>query len=147
NVMIATGYEFGNRIASIKGFSDPMYIYRLDSFKSVNGLKLEWLNPIKKLKAASQINIRITLSNIAAYAVAGNKLYINYSFIKTRKEFQSSSDPVSITDQVLSPGYKKEFAIDLKMPIAPGSYRLIFSILQSPFAGTFASPFYDVDVG
>jgi len=110
-------------------------------------LKIDWLNPVKKLTPGSQRNIGIVLSNQAGYPVdAGGKLYISYTFIKNRKDFQTSSDLIPITDQLLSPGYKKNFGINLKMPTSRGNYRLIFSIFQPPFPGTFSSPFYEVDV-
>src|SRR5205085_1625752 len=48
NVLIATGYHFGKFERSITGFSDSMYMYRLDSFKAVNALKLFWTNKTGK---------------------------------------------------------------------------------------------------
>ena len=146
-VIIATGYEFGNPERSINVFANSMHLYRLDSFRSVNNLKLSWFNPIKNGKAGERVNAAIELKNTGKEIVhSGNKLFINYSFIKTRKEYVVSEDLYPITGTVLFPDLKKQIAISLKLPQEKGKYKLILSIVQTPFAGNFASPFYEVEV-
>jgi hypothetical protein len=147
DVLIATGYQFGKYERSITGFSDSMYLYKLDSFKAVNALKLLWTNKIDKARMGEIFEVRLNLVNSSNYTVSSsNKLFINYTFIKTRKEFETSKTLLPITDNDLIPGYNKPISLRLVMPGSSGKYRLIFSIVQAPFAGTFASPIYNVEV-
>lgn len=146
-VVIATGYEFGKPDVAIKGFADPMYLYHLDSFRAVNTLKLFWLNERKTGKPGEVIESSIELSASGNYSIqSSGKLYINYTFIKTRKEYEVSKTLAPLIEKEFTPGFKKQISIALQLPATAGNYRLIFSIVQPPFAGTFSSPFYDVEV-
>ncbi|MGZ5190497.1 MAG: hypothetical protein ACXWCZ_05720, partial [Flavisolibacter sp.] len=147
SVTIATGYEYGKPEHSIKSFSNPVYIYRLDSFKSVNNLKLSWINPKKHGKAGDKMDVMVELHNIGEQTIyPRNKLFINYTFIKTRKEYFVSKEDYAITEAELIPDFKKQIPIGITLPKEKGNYKLIVSIVQNPFAGNFASPFYEIDV-
>jgi hypothetical protein len=105
------------------------------------------MNAKEKVDADERMAAVIELKNTGSEAIyPGNKLLINYSFIKTRKAFYVSEETYPVTETVLVPGFKKQMSISLQAPKEKGNYKLIFSIVQDPFAGNFASPFYEIEV-
>lgn len=145
--IIATGYEYGRPGTMIAGFSNPLYLYKLDSFRAVNSLKLNWINKKTKGNANEKIEAMIELTNKGGTTIyTGNKLMIYYTFLKTRKNFFVSDETYLITRKELIQGFKEQMPITIQLPKEKGKYKLIISIVQNPFAGNFASPFYDFEV-
>lgn len=123
----------------------PTFLHRVDSFKAITGLKISWLNKIGDGSRGQKIRTAIEFSNPLNYSINGNNLFLKYTFFKSKTEFKTSEN-IPLAEKQLPPGYKKQTAINILFPSAPGKYKLIFSFDQ-PFLGpTFASPFYIVEV-
>jgi hypothetical protein len=123
----------------------PTFLHRVDSFKAITGLEISWLNKITVVNKSQQQNAILELSNPLTYSIAGNNLFLNYTFFKSKSDFETSEN-ILIGEAQLQPGYRKQKQVALHFPTEPGKYRLIFSFDQ-PFLGpTFASPFYEIEV-
>jgi hypothetical protein len=121
------------------------YLHLLDSFKAINVLKIEWPSIITRGKTGEEIKTIITINNKRPYEIDADKLYLRYTFFKTRKE-QQSSPGVLISERRFPPGYKKNMQVLLKLPQQAGNYRLVYSIVSPPFEGTLASHFFTIKV-
>ena len=73
-------------------------------------------------------------------------MYVNYTFLKTRRESLVSQDFVRIPGKELPPGYKQSVAIKIKAPDIRGKYNLVFSVVQKPIEGTIASPYFNIAI-
>lgn len=123
----------------------PTFLHRVDSFKAINGLRIEWLNKTSTVNKGGNQTVTLLISNPMSYAVDANNLFLNYTFFKTKNE-HTTSNFISINETELQPEYKKQINIPVVFPSQPGKYRLIFSFDQKWLGPTFASPFYDVEV-
>jgi hypothetical protein len=123
----------------------PTFLHKVDSFKAIIGLNIQWKNEIKEAHRGQQFKAVLQLSNPLSYPIEGNNLFLNYTFFKSKNDFKTSEN-ILLNEKQLSPGDKKEITIDLKFPEAAGKYRLIFSFDQPSMGPTFASPFFEIEV-
>lgn len=129
----------------IKNSYVPTFLHRVDSFKAITGLKIRWLAPFGRSDRGKKIKTSLELSNPLNFTIDGNNLFLEYTFIKSKKEIHTS-EFIPLNGQELKPGWKKDFTLDLDLPQQPGNYRLIFSFDQLYLGPTFASPFYEVTI-
>jgi hypothetical protein len=123
----------------------PTFLHRVDSFKAITGLRISWLNKIATVNKDQKEEASLELSNPLNYSINGSGLFLNYTFFKSKAEFKTSEN-IPLVEKELQPGYKKQSAINILFPTAPGKYKLIFSFDQQWLGPTFASPIYDVEV-
>jgi len=123
----------------------PTFLHKVDSFKAITGLKIEWANEVNGLNRKQQMMATLKLSNPLSYSVAANNLFLNYTFFKSKTDYKTSEN-IPLTEKELPPGYKRSFDISLLLPSEPGKYKLIFSFDQPWLGPTFASPFYEIEV-
>ena len=123
----------------------PTFLHLVNSFKAINGLKINWLNKNEKLERGQTINAILDLSNPTNYSINGENLFVNYTFFKSKSDHKTSEN-FAMTEQRLPAGYKKTIEIKLVLPPTAGKYKLIFSFDQPYLGPTFASPFYDIEV-
>jgi hypothetical protein len=88
----------------------------------------------------------LSLYNVGKDTVQATNLFVNYTFVKTRNEQYTPSTKVPLPERFLPPGSKTEITVPVQLPKARGTYDLVFSIVQPPLNGTFASRFYTVRV-
>jgi hypothetical protein len=129
----------------IKSRYSNMYLQPLDSYKAVNSIKIKQVYT-KANKAGNNSNTLILLENSGSDTVDTNGLFINYTFLKTRNERFSPPVIIPLQEKQFPPGYKKNITLPMLLPEKPGTYHLVYSIVQPPFTGSFASPFYKVVV-
>jgi len=122
-----------------------IYLHPIDSFKAVNALKIQWLNPEKKGKPGEEKQALLSITNTSnERIVADTSLGLSYTFFKTRKDKQTSRN--KLLGWQFEPGEKISARLNLKMPEEKGNYRLIFSFEYYPFQGTLASDYFDVRI-
>ena len=121
-----------------------VFIQAVDSYKAASPLKIRWENPVAAFKNGVPAGAIVTLHNSGADTITTDGLGINYTFLKTRSQQYTSPLTALVPDKKLPPGYKKTIVLPLRLPAAAGRYRLLFSVVQPPLAGSFASPFYKV---
>lgn len=122
----------------------PTFLHKVDSFKAINGLKIEWKNK-ESLHAGEKRTADLELFNPMNYAVDGNNLFLNYTFFKTKDE-RTTSATFTVNEKTLPSGYKRSIQLPLITPTETGKYKLIFSFDQPLLGPTFASPIYEVEV-
>lgn len=134
--------------SSIRVNSDyqQLYLLGVDSFQAANSLKIKWANEIARAGSGDEMRIRIVLSNPSRMIIQSTGLRLGYAFIKTKKEYVVQDRFILPEKLPMKPGYERTFELPLKFPRASGRYRLVFSVVQPPLDGTFASPFYTVKV-
>jgi hypothetical protein len=125
---------------------DTIFVQRLPSYKAVSALKMQWLQPVTAFKRSETPMVAVTVQNTGKDTVSMSGLAINYTFLKSRGKTSASGNNLPFAEPFLPPGYKKEFLLKLQAPREPENYHLVFSVVQPPMAGSFASPFYDVQV-
>ena len=123
----------------------PTFLHRVDSFKAINGLRITWLNKNQSVQIGQTIKATVELSNPMNYSISGNKLFLNYTFFKSKAEHKTSQN-IWLNEQILPAAYKKSIEINLVLPTTAGKYKLIFSFDQPDLGPTFASPFYEIEV-
>lgn len=123
-----------------------IYLQTLDSFKAVNALRLEWRNPVRVIKKGQRHAAVVSLHNFGKDTIRAGGLLLNYTFLQTGALAYTPATTVPIPAATLPPGYRTELRLPLQPPPAYGTYRIVFSIVQCPLSGTFASPFYEVAV-
>ena len=123
----------------------PTFLHAVDSFKAINGLKITWQNKYQTVQTGQRIKAILQLSNPMNYSIKGDKLFLNYTFFKSKSDHKTSEN-ISLQEEILTPGFKKNIETELVLPITPGKYKLIFSFDQPYLGPTFASPFYEVEV-
>jgi hypothetical protein len=123
----------------------PTFLHAVDSFKAINGLRIKWQNEYKMVKAGQTIKVILQLSNPMDYSIKGDKIFMNYTFFKSKADHKTS-DNIPLKEELLAPGFKKDIEIKLVLPTIPGKYKLIFSFDQPYLGPTFASPFYEIEV-
>jgi hypothetical protein len=138
-----------NRVAEddieIKNNYDPAFLHTVDSFKSITGLKIRWLNPKEDAKSGEREKIILELSNPLTYPVNANNLFLNYTFFRSKRDFEISEN-FPLNEIELRPGFTKRYELPLAFPAQRGRYRLIFSFDQ-PFIGpAFSSRFHEIEV-
>ena len=121
------------------------FLHKVDSFKAINGLRIIWLNKDKSAQTGETVQARLELWNPMSYPVNGNKLFVNYTFFKSKADHKTSEN-IWLNEEILPPGYKKWIEIKLMLPSTPGKYKLIFSFDQLNLGPTFASAFYEIEV-
>jgi hypothetical protein len=146
-IYVASQSRMGENDIEVNNKYAVIYLHSLDSFKAVNGLKIFWKDNFKKGGAGEIFTTSVTLSNPSRITIeTGNRLFVNYSFIKTKKEQYVSESKLRLPDNILLPGYRKEIKLPVLLPKTPGKYKMIYSIVQPPFNGTFASSFFNIEV-
>jgi len=123
----------------------PTFLHRVDSFKSIIGLRIRCINKLARGTKNQKMDAILELSNPLDYTIEGNGLFLNYTFFKSKNEFKTSAN-IYLSDKELIPGYKKRIQLQLNLPEKPGKYRLIFSFDQPMLGPTFASPFYELEI-
>lgn len=123
----------------------PTYLHRVDSFKAITGLKINWLNKIEEADKSQKINVDLLLTNPMNYSIDGNNLFLNYTFFKSKNNY-TTSENIPVSEKQLEPGYKKNAMLSIQTPATAGKYRLIFSFNEPSLGPTFASPFYEITV-
>ena len=122
-----------------------IYLHRVDSFKAVNALKIQWLNPWIKGKPGEEKQALLSITNKASERiVVDTSMRLSYTFFKTRKDKQTSRSKLS--ELPFEPGKIMNVTLKLIMPEHRGNYRLIFSLEYYPFQGTLASDYFDVRI-
>ncbi|HUQ97623.1 MAG TPA: hypothetical protein VM010_08155, partial [Chitinophagaceae bacterium] len=122
--------------------SDTLYIQKVDSFKAFNRLSLRWLQPIKQFRVGEKPVVILELSNAGTDTIQANDVRINYTFLKTRSDQYTPPGMLLVNEKKLPPGFKKTYQLPLQLAPTASAYRLLFSLVQPPLAGNFASPFY-----
>jgi len=123
----------------------PTFLHKVDSFKAINGLRITWKNKVERVKSTQTSKAILELSNPMQYSINGNKLFVNYTFFKSKADHKTSEN-IWLNEEILPPGYKKWIEIKLMLPSTPGKYKLIFSFDQLNLGPTFASAFYEIEV-
>jgi hypothetical protein len=123
----------------------PTFLHRVDSFKTINGLRISWVNKMISAKTNEKQILTLELSNPMNYSINGKNLFLDYTFSKSKNE-NKTSEFISLNGNELQPGYKKSINIPVSFPSEPGKYKLIFSFDQQWLGPTFASPFYEVEI-
>lgn len=144
NVLLASKYRLTKRDNFFKTPYIGLYLHALDSFKAVNGLQLRWTAPKQSFQTGEKPDIAVSLYNTGTNAISTRGLYVNYTFLKTRNQRVTPPLGLSFQEGRLPPHFKKDMHFTLKLPEQPGTYQLVFSIVQPPLSGTLASPFYKV---
>lgn len=124
---------------------NTLYLRMADSFKAINALKLKWLNAADGFRNGERATAVLLLHNTGEDTISANGLSVGYTFFKTHNERYTPQSAFVFAESVLPPGYKKEIKLTLRLP-PPGRYRVVFSLVQPPLAGNFASPFYKIRV-
>jgi hypothetical protein len=124
---------------------DTIFLQEL-TYRSVSSLQLTWLQPADVLQHAQPQTAVLLLCNLGKDTVQGANLSVNYTFLKTRNEQYTPLTSVQLPEHVLPPGCKIQIAVPVQLPEEHGTYNLVFSIVQPPLNGTFASQFYNVRV-
>jgi hypothetical protein len=146
NVIVAAQGQLSEGADSLDTKFTKLYLHSLPAFKTVQNLRVKVLNEVKGLQGGKALSVSVLVSNVGEDTIRTDGLSIGYTFLKTRNDQTVSDTSFKIVDAVLTPGYKKQQSIQLTAPTAPGTYNLIFTIVQPPFAGSFASRFYKVEV-
>ena len=123
----------------------PTFLHKVDSFKAINGLRITWKNKVERVKSTQTSKAILELSNPMQYSINGNKLFVNYTFFKSKADHKTSEN-IWLNEEILPPGYKKWIEIKLMLPSTPDKYKLIFSFDQLNLGPTFASAFYEIEV-
>jgi hypothetical protein len=123
-----------------------LYLHPQKRFQAVTPLLIEWDVPQKKVRAGQPADVGITLTNTGTDTVHTGNLLLGSVFVKAWEEKYASTANLPFTDNLLPPGYTKKLRITLQPPTKKGNYYLIFSVLQPPLAGSFASEFYKINV-
>lgn len=146
SVLLASKYPLSKKDNFFKTPYVNLYVQQLDSFKAVNALHLAWTNAEAYLKPTSTATFSLVLNNSGRDTITTDNLYISYTFIKTRMELSTLQKPMPFTEKYIVPGSSKLFQLPIMLPKEKGTYRLLFSIVQPPLSGSFASPVYSVTV-
>jgi hypothetical protein len=125
---------------------NTMYLQTIDSFKAVHSLKIKWLHSKTEGAINANSNTIVLLENSGNDTIMTKGLFVNYTFLKTRNERFSPPAMIAIEEKYFPAHYKKNIFFSMQWPKEPGRYHLIFSIVQPPFGGNFASSFYTVVV-
>jgi len=135
NINVASAFRLGT-------------LERVDSFTAVSTLKLTPLNLPKEAKAGSRISVNIELANESrqTFSNRNQRLQFDYSFSRYSYQFENSPQSFAIPDSIITPGYRKQFTIEVQIPSDPGTHRLLLSIVNGSLQGNFASPYYPVRV-
>jgi Dolichyl-phosphate-mannose-protein mannosyltransferase len=137
--------KIGESDIEVKSHYVPTFLHKVDSFKAISGLKINWIDKIKTGGKSQKLKIDLELKNPLSYSINGSNLFLNYTFFKSRSEYKTSEN-IFLSEKELQPGYRKNIEIEISLPDSAGKYQLIFSFDQ-PFLGpTFASRFYDVEI-
>ena len=131
--------------SEVKSNYVPTFLHRVGSFKAITGLKIKWINTAGNGSKNEKRKAILELSNPLNYSIAGDNLFLNYTFFKSKTEYKTSEN-IPLQEKELQSGYKKELEINLSFPSEPGKYKLIFSFDQPWLGPTFASPFYEIGV-
>lgn len=126
---------------------NPGKLYPIEEFTCVNALKIK-PDPIPPiLKAGQGYPIQVTLHNTSDQALRlYNPLEIDYAFFVAKSDFINAEESYPIAAGTIPPRQQTTYALTLKAPQKPGSYKLLFSIKNRSFAGNFASAFYTVKI-
>src|SRR5215213_733710 len=100
----------------------PTFLHKVDSFKAINGLRITWKNKVKRVKSTQTSKAILELSNPMQYSINGNKLFVNYTFFKSKADHKTSEN-IWLNEEILPPGYKKWIEIKLMLPSTPGKYK------------------------
>lgn len=126
----------------------PGTLERVDSFTAVSTLKLTPLNLPEEAKAGSRISVNIELVNESrqTFSNRDQRLQFDYSFSRYSYQFENSPQRFAIPDSIITPGYRKQFTIEVQIPSDPGTHRFLLSIVNGSLQGNFASAYYPVRV-
>lgn len=119
----------------------------LPAFTSINSLKIKLLDNPTVSSAGGKFNAILEIKNEGNYPVINrNHLKIDYSFLIKKYDFINSLNSIEIPDSVIQPSYSRQLTIPVIFPGKAGKYRLLFSIVNPPIPGNFASPFYNIEI-
>jgi hypothetical protein len=137
--------KIGDDDLEVKSNYVPTFLHKVDSFKAINRLKITWLNKKQTVESGQTLTAILQLSNPMNYSINGNKLFLNYTFFKSKSDHKTSAN-IFFNEHNLPARYKKTIELKLELPTTPGKYKLIFSFDQPELGPTFASPFYEMQV-
>jgi hypothetical protein len=147
NVWLVTEHKIDSADKRFSNSFKPISLHRIAGFPAVNSLKIEWANVVKQGKKGSMVEAKIRLRNIAQSSILSPyKTTIGYTFFKTRKEKFTTDSNMPVNNGAIAPGTIKEYNVPLQLPNEAGKFKLLFSVVMPPFAGTLASPFYEIEV-
>jgi len=145
NIYTVRQAKNGEEDIEVKSNYVPTFLHEVDSFKAINRLKITWLNKKETVEGGQTIKAILHLSNPMNYSINGNRLFLNYTFFKSKSDHKTSVN-IFFNENNLPAGYKKTIELKLELPTTPGKYKLIFSFDQPELGPTFASPFYEMQV-
>ena len=145
NIYTVRQAKISDEDIGVKSNYVPTFLHKVDSFKAINRLKITWLNKRERVDSGQTIKAILQLSNPMNYSINGNKLFLNYTFFKSKSDHKTSAN-IFFEENKVPAGYKKTIEIKLVLPTTPGKYKLIFSFDQPDLGPTFASPVYEMEV-
>jgi hypothetical protein len=115
-------------------------------FNVVNNVRISWMNPVGRLKKGETLLVKLRLHNAGKDTVRTAGLQLQYTFYRSRYEQNPTPWNTRLSED-LPPGATRSLTLQVVVPDAvSGATRLVFSIVQPPLGGTFASPLYGIKV-
>ncbi|MGZ5248274.1 MAG: hypothetical protein ACXWCR_14295, partial [Flavitalea sp.] len=125
---------------------DPVYLHKLDSFRSVNGFFLKWIDPVNSGVSQSEIMATVSVRNNGKVEISTGGLFLSYAFIQSKKNVIPGDVKLELPAGIWKVGEIKKFQLPLRFPGKPGVYKTVFTIIQPPLAGTLSSNYYKISV-
>jgi hypothetical protein len=123
-----------------------IYWQRMARFNVVNNVRISWMNPVGRLKKGETLLVKLRLHNAGKDTVRTAGLQLQYTFYRSRYEQNPTPWNTRLSED-LPPGATRSLTLQVVVPDAvSGATRLVFSIVQPPLGGTFASPLYGIKV-
>ncbi len=117
-----------------------LYLQKLDGYKAVNAVHITWVNQTE----TPTNSLVLQVENTSSDTLFTHGLFVNYILMQTRTEQFTPPSAVKFPQAMMAPHAVQLLEIPLQKLPAAGQYKLIFSVVQPPLAGTFASAFYTV---
>jgi len=128
------------------GFCDGS-LTPIPAFTCTNSLKIKPVNVPRQFAKGETIKIDLLVMNTGNTTIINrNNLSIDYAFFEEKYDFINSPISIPLMDGFFPAGSSKQIQIILTAPATKGRYNLLFSIVNPPFNGNFASQFYPVEI-
>jgi hypothetical protein len=145
-VIITAPRQLSDTAQIFKSPYTTIYWQRMARFKVVNDVRISWMNPVGQLKNGETIMVKLRLHNQGKDTVQTAGLQLQYTFYRSRYEQNPTLWNIRLSED-LPPGATRSLSLQVVVPDAvSGTTRLVFSIVQPPLGGTFASPLYGIKV-
>ena len=146
-VFVQPGQKIDSADVFITSKYKNIFLHLVDSFKSVNALKIDWKNAIESGRAREEKLALLAVRNTSGESIIAGRhpFSIKYTFFRTRK-VKLTSYGYFLKVKQFAPAQEEKLNLILKLPKQKGNYRLVFSIVNHPLEGTLASDYYDIEV-